>query len=69
MYHGRSNAVLNRVCRCGRCIRVAVELSETKGNMHGFDIVQKAPATKSAATWRLTPDRRYMVRLQMENAL
>ncbi len=32
---------------------IAVELNETKGTMHGFDIVQKAPTTKAAVTARI----------------
>ncbi len=32
---------------------IAVELNETKGTMHGFDIVQKAPTTKAAVAARI----------------
>ena len=32
---------------------IAVELNETKGTMHGFDIVQKAPTTKAAVAARV----------------
>lgn len=32
---------------------VAVELNETKGTMHGFDIVKKAPTTKTAVAQRI----------------
>lgn len=32
---------------------VVVELNEIKGTMHGFDIVQKAPATKATVRTRI----------------
>lgn len=32
---------------------IDVELNETKGTMHGFDIVQKAPTTKAAVAERI----------------
>lgn len=32
---------------------VSVELNETKGTMHGFDIVEKAPTTKAAVADRI----------------
>jgi len=32
---------------------VAVELNETQGTMHGFDIVQNAPTTKAAVSTRI----------------
>ena len=32
---------------------IAVEVNETKGTMHGFDIVQKAPTTKAAVAARI----------------
>ncbi len=36
-----------------RAAGIAVTLNETKGTMHGFDIVQKAPTTKAALTARI----------------
>ncbi|MBQ8400524.1 MAG: alpha/beta hydrolase fold domain-containing protein, partial [Clostridia bacterium] len=38
---------------------IAVELNETKGTMHGFDIMQNAPTTKAALAARID----YMHRL------
>lgn len=32
---------------------VSVELNETKGTMHGFDIVKKAPTTRAAGANRI----------------
>jgi len=32
---------------------VPVELNETRGTMHGFDIVQKAPTTRAAVAARI----------------
>ena len=37
---------------------IDVELNETKGTMHGFDIVQKAPTTKAAVAARVDYMRR-----------
>ncbi len=37
---------------------IDVELNETKGTMHGFDIVQKAPTTKAAIASRIDYMRR-----------
>ncbi|MBE5876186.1 MAG: alpha/beta hydrolase [Lachnospiraceae bacterium] len=37
---------------------IAVEMNETKGTMHGFDIAQKAPTTKAAVTARIDYMRR-----------
>ncbi|MBQ8642830.1 MAG: alpha/beta hydrolase [Clostridia bacterium] len=37
---------------------IAVELNETEGTMHGFDIVQKAPTTKAAVAARIDYMRR-----------
>ena len=36
-----------------RAAGIAVTLNETKGTMHGFDIVQKAPTTKAAPGARI----------------
>lgn len=36
-----------------RTAGIAVELNETEGTMHGFDIVQKAPTTKMAVAARI----------------
>ena len=36
-----------------RNANVSVELNETKGTMHGFDIVEKAPTTKAAVAERI----------------
>lgn len=42
-----------------RAANVSVELNETKGTMHGFDIVEKAPTTKATVAERI----KYMQRM------
>lgn len=42
-----------KYCEKLRTAGVTVELNETKGTMHGFDIVQKAPTTKAAVAKRI----------------
>ena len=46
-----------------RVAGIAVEVNETKGTMHGFDIAQKAQTTKSAVATRIE----YMKRMFKKN--
>lgn len=40
---------------------IPVEVNETKGTMHGFDIVEKAPTAKAAVAERIRYMRKKMV--------
>ena len=51
-----------------RAAGIAVTLNETKGTMHGFDIVQKAPTTKAALGARIAFMKEYFAAEKQEIA-